>query len=110
MAVQGFEKGLYYVIDVGSDFSVKNLFDVKKEVEHALMLDHMFVVFDLSTCMKFDSSALGLVANLGKKLSAKTGRTGLLKPSNEIRELLSVSDVTSFVKIYKTEEEVEADS
>ncbi len=110
MAVQGDEKGTYYMIHIDGEFNARIVPTVRKVVEEALgIIGHTIIILNVSECATLDSTAIGFVVNLQKKLSSSDGRVGFLNPNDHVNGLLRMSGVSQLVSIYKTEEDIEAD-
>jgi anti-anti-sigma factor len=106
MAITGKKINGYYLIDVDTNFTTFSLIQIRKEVDMGLESGSNHIVFDLSKCQHMDSSAIGLLGNLYKKFDSKKVKIGLLKPLPPILDLIAVTHISTFVNIYKTEEEI----
>jgi len=106
MAIEGLECGMYYLIKVGGNFTVRQLVEMKKCIEQAMEISHQTIIFELSACEFIDSSGLGLLARLHKKLSKDNGKVGVLKPSKVVEEALQLSNL-SMIKQFQSEEDLE---
>lgn len=101
--MKGVEGKGYFLIDVGEFFNVKCILEVKGLIEQAIQKGFVSIVFDLSTCQQMDSSAIGLLTNLGHKLSLKKGKIGFLRPSKAITDLVTFAGLEETIGIYRTE-------
>lgn len=107
MPIKGEDKEYYFLVPIHDDFSIKTLLEIRKAVEVGVDAGHKVVVFNMSFCTYMDSSGVGLLMNLYKKLTEKEGRLVLLKPKGEIKSLISVTDLETVIGVYNTESEME---
>ena len=110
MVVKGREMGTYYIIDVIGDFNARNIVSIRSVIEDAIeMLGHNVVVFDLSSCRSIDSTSIGLIMNLYKRLIKNNGKVGLLGLNSNLQDIIRISNLQSLISIYNSEEELEID-
>lgn len=106
-SIQGIERGNYYIVKIISGFQVNNLHHAKEVAEMALSLDHRCFGFDLSECSSLSSSAIGLIANLHRKCTARGGKVVIFNPPPQIRIVLASSKIGLLIEVFETEEQVE---
>lgn len=109
MAINGEDRDFYYLISVQSEFTVKTLVDIRQAVQAGMAAGHKIIIFNMSVCTFMDSSGVGMLTNLNRKIIAEGGQLGFLKPKGEIRSLLAVTELSSIIKIYKTEASIDKD-
>jgi anti-anti-sigma factor len=106
MSVEGIQRSNFYIIRVKGNFDAKAVVAMRKSINQALGAGHSAVVFDLSDCVNIDSTAIGTLSNLAKKLGEK-GTVGILKASKDIRDILGLASVDTLLRFYGSEEELE---
>jgi anti-anti-sigma factor len=106
MPVKGKEKNGYYLIDVGENFNTRSLIDIRKFIDTALESGFTHIVFNVEKCQHMDSSAIGLLGNLHKKIAPESIKISLLKPLPAIMDLISITHISTFIHTYNSEEEI----
>ena len=107
-AIEKEEKGLYYLITVDGDFSVKSLRFIRQAAEEAMTIGHVSMAFNLTKTSYIDSSGIGLLANIHKKLITKGGSVHLVGVSLDIQDAMEVSGLMQMIPHYKTTDEADA--
>ncbi len=82
---------IFRLIPVGESFTAKTVWQIRALAQQALADGHRILVFDLSKCREFDSSAVGLVFNAYKRLSSLQGRLVFLKASADICDIIHMA-------------------
>lgn len=106
-AIDREERGLYFLIRINGDFSVRSLATIRKIVEEAMTIGHVSVAFNLSKVTFIDSSGIGLIMNIYKKLQEKGGAVYLISVSNDIRGAINTTGMLQLIKEYKSEQEAD---
>ena len=106
MPVQIIQKENYTILQVGLNFNVKNLADIRKAVEKVLSIKPAIIVFDMAECELLDSSGIGLLVNLQKRCAPYGGKVGLLDPPDDIRDIVFIAGIEKLISIYNSEEDI----
>ncbi len=107
-AVDREERGLYYLISVHGEFTVKALAQLRNVVEAALEASHIYIAFDLSKTTFMDSSGMGLLSNLNQKLIPRGGSLFLISPSTALRALLQPTGILQAIPCLNSLEEADS--
>ena len=97
------------IIQVGKDFTVRNLAKIQALAQRAIDAQAPAIVFDMSECAHIDSSAISLLTMLHGKCAHFGGKIGFLNPTGAAEDLIYITNVESFFHIYHSEEEIRAD-
>ena len=76
----------------------------RKAMESQLQTGHDKLVVDLTEVPLIDSSALGAIVTTLKRYQRSGGKLVLLKPQKAVQEVLEVTQLTTVIEIYGTEE------
>ncbi len=106
-AIEKEEKGIFFLIRVTGDFNIKSIRAVRECVEEADTIGHVYIAFDLRKTAFVDSSGIGLIMNVHKKLMAKQGSVYLVGIPSSISETIRVSGILQLVPHFETLEEAE---
>ena len=88
---------------------IGNAADVfRKEMEQHLQTGRGGLVVDLMNVPLIDSSALGAIVLTLKDCRKAGGKLVLLNPQKAVREVLEVTQLTTVIEIYDTEESASA--
>jgi anti-anti-sigma factor len=63
------------------------------------------IIIDLSSCEFMDSSFLGSIIAIFKKLSESGGELKLIVTQQDIRILLEITSINKFIEVYETKKE-----
>jgi anti-anti-sigma factor len=97
----------FHLVRIQGNFTVNNLLDVRKEFSELFQSDNRNLVLDLEECQYMDSSALGIIINVYKKLRDSNGILLLLRPSLKIENLLKETNLIQIIQVLKTLEEAD---
>jgi anti-anti-sigma factor len=97
----------YFLVKISGKFTVKNLFEVKKAITNIMEMSIKNIVVDLEHCSEMDSSSLGLLSNVLKKLKQRNGILGLMNPGGDILNLLQETGLTSIAPLYTSIEDLD---
>jgi len=89
------------------EFSAKNIKEVKDAVGEALSVGHVQIAFDLEKTTFIDSTAIGLIMNIHKKLLNKDGEVYLVAIPPDQRDSLNTSGILQVIPHYSNFEEAE---
>ena len=103
------QKEDYCLVKVGSTFEARNHVDVRQAANRAVGMGCTKLVFDVSQCGYIDSSAIGLMVEMYRRLNPQGRRVGLLKPTENVRRIIGLTRTDSLIAIYDSEEAIAAD-
>ena len=106
-SIEGEERGLFFLIRINGDFSVRSIAIIRKTMEDAMTIGHVSIALNLQKTVFIDSSGIGLIMNVYKKLQEKGGSVYLINVAKEIREAINITGMLQLIKEYKSEEEAE---
>lgn len=98
----------YTLFQIKGSFSVKNLFHVRTRLQELVEESVNNIVFDFETCKEIDSSGLGILSNLYKKLGNQGGELGIMNVSPEIAKILSETGLESILTFFNTLDDADA--
>jgi len=87
----------YTLFIITGSFTVKNLFHVRTRLQELVEKSVNNIVFDFSLCSEIDSSGLGILSNLYKKLGAIGGELGVMNASPEIQKILNETGLNNIL-------------
>lgn len=105
--VQGEERALFYLIRVLGDFRIANLVKVRNMVESAMEIGHIYIAFHVGKVTVIDSSAIGLIMNIQRKLAIKQGSVYLIGIPSTIEPTLASTDIPRVIKCFTSLEEAD---
>lgn len=103
------QKEDYCLVKVGQTFEARNHVEVRQAANRAVGMGCTKLVFDVSQCGYIDSSAIGLMVEMYRRLNPQGRRVGLLKPTENVRRIIGLTRTDSLIAIYETEESIAAD-
>ena len=62
------KKSQFYLLEIGDKFANIHLAEIQKEAECAINMCHKIILFDLGKTSFIDSSGIGVLLNLHKRL------------------------------------------
>lgn len=95
----------WFVVEIKGRFVVKNLTHVRAVLDELEMKQASRVAIDLSETMYLDSSALTILINFKRRISARNGTLVLIKPSRNISEIFSIVGFEKTIPIVESMEE-----
>jgi anti-anti-sigma factor len=95
----------WFVVEVKGRFVVKNLTQVRAVLDELEMKQASRVALDLSETIQLDSSALTILINFNKRISARNGTLLLIKPNKNIAEIFSIVGFEKTIPIIGSIEE-----
>lgn len=97
--------GDFTILSLEGEFFVSTLGEVKRIIQEEFNNHHYFLAFDLSRLTQIDSSALGLIYNIKKKVDEKSGHFALYSVPQQVLNNLSDIGILGNIVIVKNEEE-----
>lgn len=85
--------------------SLKEALTFKQRIFDDIIFNHLDIIIDLSTCHFIDSTFLGTLVLINKKLLEKSGRLRIVTNSPRVIDLMEQSGLTKFLKIFSSMEE-----
>ena len=98
----------YTLFIISGSFSVKNLFHVRTRLQELVEESVNNIVFDFENCSEIDSSGLGILSNLYKKLGNQGGELGIINVSPEIRKILNETGLNSILSDFGSLEDADS--
>ncbi len=92
---------------LNNNLTVKNLFQVRSALTELLDSSVRNIVFDLEKCNEMDSSGLGLLSNLYKKINSLGGELGVLNVNPELDRIFQDSGLGQLLNPFSTLEEAD---
>lgn len=97
--------GRFTVIRIIGEFTVRSLVPLRLKLEKLLDDQAEDIALDLKETRFVDSSAVGLIANLQKKMDQQNGFLCLFNAAPAVLEVLDNSNCLRFLTVFKTEKE-----
>lgn len=85
--------------------SLKEAVTFKERIFDNIIHNHLDIIVDMSTCYFIDSTFLGTLVLIHKKLKEKSGRLRMVTNSPRIIELMGKSGLTKFLDVFTNLEE-----
>ena len=99
----------YQLIIIKGNFTVKNLLEVRNVITELLDTPVKNMVFDLENCGDMDSSSIGLLGNLYKKIRSREGVLGILRPPSKVQTLLAETGLSKILPAFNSLEDVDTE-
>lgn len=104
----GGEIGPFKVIRLIGEFDLNEVSGFERKLEELLTEDSRYVVLDMSELEYLDSSGIGCVVRLYRDTEEKqSGKLFIFNPPPFIKELFQISNLTSFLKLITSQQELE---
>lgn len=100
----------YDLFHVEGRFSARVVDDLREATDKALSSGQTRIGFDLSKVVSLDSSSLGLLLGLHKRLTAKGGEVILLGISAQIRPAINAANLLNHITYFASPEDAEVES
>ncbi len=94
------------LVELSGDIDHFNVTGLKKTL-FDLIDNNNKIIVDLQGVDYMDSSGIGLLVTVHKKMEATGGRLSLVKINEDILDLLRVATIDRFLRIYKTLDEID---
>lgn len=85
--------------------TIASLYPFRQTIEKLMEEGENFLAVDLKNITRIDSSALGLLRNVGQKLAEKSGILCVFNALPEIHEMFTLTDLQNTIKILADEKE-----
>jgi anti-anti-sigma factor len=95
----------WFIVEIKGRFVVKNLTHVRSVLDELEMKQASRVAIDLSETMYLDSSALTILINFKRRITARNGTLVLIKPSRNISDIFSIVGFEKTIPIFESMEE-----
>lgn len=102
------EQGLFYLIRIKGEFRAATLMEVRKAVDEATSAGHNKIIFELSETGFVDSSGLGLIANVHKRMLANSGKVVVSGPSFPVQQSLAATRLRDVIGVFNNLQQAEA--
>lgn len=97
------------LLRITGSFDSKVHVEVRQAANQAFDMPCARVVFDLRECSYIDSSAIGLIVELYRRLTPQGRRVAILGASDSIRYIIGLTRTDTLVSMYSTEAEMAAE-
>ncbi|MBD3343794.1 MAG: STAS domain-containing protein [Chitinivibrionales bacterium] len=101
------ERGMYCLISPPPIFKVTSLKYVRKTIDDIISTGHRRIAFNLEKVLAIDSSAIGLILNLHKRLQSEGGGISLVNISSEIYPALEATNMLHLIPQYDSIKEAD---
>jgi anti-anti-sigma factor len=95
----------FTIIAPEESLTVATLYSFRKTIETRMEKDEHFFALDFKNIQRIDSSALGLLRNISRKLSERSGMLCIFNAIPEINEMFTITDLQSLVRVFPGEKE-----
>lgn len=85
--------------------SLKEAVAFKDRIFTNIICNHLDIIIDMSTCHFIDSTFLGTLVLIHKKLKEKSGRLRIVTSSPRIIDMMEQSGLTKFLEVFSNLEE-----
>jgi anti-anti-sigma factor len=106
MSVSLVPREAYGLVKIDGSFDAAGHVEVRRVCNSALEEQHTTLVFDLTDCTFVDSSAIGLMVEMHRKVAPEGGSVGLLGPNDTVRRIIALTKTDEIVRIYDSEEDI----
>lgn len=96
------------IIRISGEIDVYNSFEVKTAVEDLLRAGKKQIAIDLSQVPYIDSSGLGALITAQSRIDRDGGRFFLIRPSEQIRNVFTLTKMGGFFRIVSSADEIGA--
>lgn len=76
-----------------------------EEMESALIFNHKKIIIDLSHCNSVDSTFIGMIVKISRKVREKDGQMKLVFPQMTTAEIFLITSISQIIDCYDTLEE-----
>ncbi len=97
----------YTLITITGMFNLEILVEARNTLLELLEPVPKNLVFDLSECDELDSSSIGLISNIYKRLNSTGFRLGIINPSKNVMELLENTKIVNIIPNFLSLEEAD---
>lgn len=105
--VDGEERGLYYLIRVGGEFKAPTIPQLRQRIEECLEAGHVNLAIEIGDVAMIDSTGIGSLANIHKKMAARGGGLHVVGPPPHIYSILEQTKITNVLTIHESLEEAD---
>lgn len=81
------------MIKVPEEFQIENASEIKKEIEVLIRDEKLKILIDMSDLEYIDSSGLGVLISIMKKIKLEKGKMILLSPQKSIVQILELTSL-----------------
>ena len=75
------------------------------EFENCMLFNHSKIIIDLSTCVHVDSTFIGMIIKILRRVNEKYGQMLLVFPNRNVVEVFSLSGIDKIIPCYNTLQE-----
>ncbi|MGQ9628749.1 MAG: STAS domain-containing protein [bacterium] len=99
------EKENVAVMRLGMEIAIREAMDLKEEVERAIERGFKYILLDFSNVEFMDSSGLGAVIGVKRRLKLKDGNFGIFGLNKRVEDLIKMVKLDRIIPIFESEEE-----
>jgi anti-sigma B factor antagonist len=107
ISIDSEERGVYFFFRFTGVLSAQTVVDVKHSLEKAISTGTTNIGIDLSGVSHIDSTGLGLLINLSKKMVKEGGHCIFSAPSNAVQLVMKATNTDKVLTIVTTSEMLE---
>ena len=96
------------ILEMTGDLTYANREQFKTAVESVRQRGCRYLILDMTAVRFVDSSGLGLLALVSQNFKLGQGRVSLLKPQAYVREIMTLANIPSLIRVYDTEQDAVA--
>ncbi|MBL8029275.1 MAG: STAS domain-containing protein [Fibrobacteres bacterium] len=108
ISIDAEERGTYYYFKFTGVLSAQTVIDVRHSLEKAIETGANKLGIDLSAITHIDSTGLGLLINLSKKLAKEGGQCIVASPSSAVMLVMKATNTDRVLNIAQTVELMES--
>ncbi len=101
------DHGRHKVVELSGDIDHFNVTGLKKTLFDLIENNSESIVVDLGRVDYMDSSGIGLLVTVHKKMESAGGKLTLVRINDDILDLLRVATIDRFLKIHKSLDELD---
>jgi anti-sigma B factor antagonist len=106
MDIQFKDIGEHKVILVSGEVDLYNVSELKKALFSITDGKYHSVIVDMKNVNYMDSSGIGALVAGQKKMRAHNGKFALMKPTEDVLNILKLATLDKFFKIYESEDDI----
>ena len=108
ISIDSEERGVYFFFRFTGVLSAQTVVDVRHSLEKALSTGTTKIGIDLSGVGHIDSTGLGLLINLSKKMAKEGGHCIFAAPSNTVQLVMKATNTDKVLTIVPTSDLLES--
>jgi anti-sigma B factor antagonist len=106
MDIEISSRGVHTIVNLNGDFDYYNIDKIRKPIYDLVKEKKISIIFDLLNVRNIDSSAIGLLFTLYKKVKAYNGSVGVVNINDDAYDLLKIATLDMLIDIYNSVDEI----